>query len=209
MMNEVINHPLTESTNVEMDVAYDNLEEIVRDAKRHGCDSVINCAGLGAARICNDSTLKGGRGTLLHYTRSCPRREFYKQGLKHDACILTEEGKWGEQEPCYIIPRGNMLVIGGSYNELSCNELDEKHRLLRGDERQRLEKNAWTMGIDTVKAEPCGEWVGFRPTRGVVCLEVDNRFSSYGVKVVHSYGTGGSGWTVYSGVAKEAVNLLL
>lgn len=52
------------------------------------------------------------------------------------------------------------------------------------------------------------EWVGFRPYRPSARLEIDEVYSEQGVRVVHSFGYGGSGWTVFVGAAKEAVSLL-
>jgi D-amino-acid oxidase len=204
MLDEIKSNPLLEDLNIEMDKGYSSLEEMVEDAKILGCDSVVNCTGLGAGAICNDSNLFGGRGALLHYDRSCLRREYSGHDLKHDACILTEEGDWGTSvEPCYMIPRGDILVVGGSYKEQSHKQTIEN------DERKRLEKNAWTLGVDTDKVESTNEWVGWRPCRSVVRAEVENSIDTANIKVVHSYGVGGSGWTVFSGLAKEAVRLLL
>ena len=66
------------------------------------------------------------------------------------------------------------------------------------------------MGIDIEKCKIDGEWTGFRPFRQTVRCEIEtNEAYSNGVKVVHSYGYGGSGWTVYVGAAKECANLVL
>jgi hypothetical protein len=51
--------------------------------------------------------------------------------------------------------------------------------------------------------------VGFRPYRPTARLGVDEKLSSLsGVTVVHSYGYGGSGWTVFVGVASDNIHLL-
>lgn len=206
MLEEIKAHPLMqENSKIDMNTKYTSLEEIVNDAKDLGCDGVANCTGLGAARLCDDSSMFGGRGALLHYDRSCLRREYNGEGLerKHDACVLTEEGSWGtSNEPCYLIVRGDVLVVGGSYKEG-----DEKDTICN-EERKRLEQNAWTMGIDTKNAKSKGEWIGWRPCRPSVCVKADNSIDS-SVRIVHSYGVGGSGWTVFTGIAKETVSLLL
>ena len=52
--------------------------------------------------------------------------------------------------------------------------------------------------------------MGFRPViRSSARLEIDKGLSTNGLKVVHSYGYGGSGWTVLIGAAIEAVSLIL
>ena len=122
----------------------------------------------------------------------------------NDACILTEEGEWGtSQEPCYMIPRGNVLVVGGS-----CKENNMEKDILE-DERSRLEKNAWNLGIDTSKVAPVDSWVGWRPIRPQMRVEVDTDLSTNGMTFVHSYGAGGSGWTTFTGIARENVKLAL
>jgi len=192
--------------NVETGMEYESLEEIVDDAKGLGCDAVVNCTGLGAKELCNDQELVGARGILLHYNRQdCVRREdiaFREDGK--DTNILVEDGPWGSEEmPCYMITRGNTVAVGGSYLE------GDTERDIRDDERVKLLENARLMGIDTERTSPVGDWTGFRPFRPMSRLEVDTKFSNEGIQMVHSYGYGGSGWTVYVGCAKEATRLLL
>ncbi|CAJ1940098.1 unnamed protein product [Cylindrotheca closterium] len=192
--------------NVETGMEYESLEEIVDDAKSLGCDAVVNCTGLGARKLCNDQEMVGARGILLQYDRQdCVRTEdiaFREDGK--DTNIMVEEGPWGSEEmPCYMITRGNTVVVGGSYLE------GDTEQDIRDHERLRLLENARLMGIDTEKSSPVGEWTGFRPFRPTSRLEVDAKFSNEDMQIVHSYGYGGSGWTVYVGAAKEAARLLL
>ena len=206
MMEEIQNHPLMDENSIDMDTTYQSLPAMVNDAKDLGCDAVVNCTGLGAAKLCGDSTLFGGRGALLHYDRSCERVNNCNidgRTLEQDTCILTEEGDWGTStEPCYLIPRGNVLVVGGSYQER------DEGKVIGDDERKRLRGNAWKMGINTEIADTVNEWIGWRPCRPNVRVEVDSTSKDSAIRVVHSYGVGGSGWTVFSGVAKETVRLL-
>ena len=204
MLERVKAHPLMKETDIDTNVNYTSLEEIINHAKTLDCDAVINCTGLGAASICNDARTIGGRGELLHYDRQCMRRQGFLKEKDHDACILTEEGEWGtSNEPCYMIPRGKTLVVGGSYKE---NNLSS---ILEDNEQIRLKKNAWTLGIDTSTVDPVASWIGWRPCRPEMRVEVDQDFCSDKVAVIHSYGAGGSGWTTFSGVAKENVRLAL
>lgn len=70
-------------------------------------------------------------------------------------------------------------------------------------------ENAELLGIDTSKSSAVNEWAGFRPVRQTVRMEVDEKLSPESqLRIVHSYGYGGSGWTTYVGAAKEAVELL-
>merc|ERR1712025_906319 len=102
-----------------------------------------------------------------------------------------------------MIPRGDVIVIGGSYL------LGDVEDGIRVNEHAKLEQNAHLLGIDTKLAKPVAEWTGFRPYRPGVRLEVDSQFGlNEGIKVVHNYGHGGSGWTVYVGAGKEVARLL-
>jgi D-amino-acid oxidase len=203
MLDEIQAHPLTVDVNVEMD-PYQSVEEMVKDANENGCDGLVNCTGFGSAKLCKDEALIGGRGILLHYERGCART-IGDAGMVNDAAVLTEDGPWGTPaDPVYIIPRGDVFVVGGTcYEGNTDTDLSEK-------ERKRLMENAALMGIDTSASAPVNEWAGFRPLRETVRMEIDQELSSAsGVRVLHSYGHGGSGWTTFVGVAKDATKLLL
>ena len=197
--------------NVDTGLYYQSIQQMVNDAAELGCDAVINCTGLGSSKLCNDDNLVGARGILLHYDRqSCIRRdeinEHREHGqMVHDACVLTEDQPWGsESHPCYMIARGDTIVVGGSYLE------GDPGVSIRPEERAKLLNNARWLGIDTNITQPSGEWVGYRPYRPISRLEEDPEHGqSEGVRVIHSYGYGGSGWTVFTGVAREAAELVL
>lgn len=201
MLDEVLSHPLTHDVNVEMDQGgYLSLEDIVDDARALGCDAVFNCTGMGSSKLCKDESLVPGRGILLHYDRNCARHGLDEATMKYDTAILTEDGPWGSPtDPLYIIPRGDVFVVGGSYHE------GDTGAAITAAEKKRLVENATLMGINTSLSSPVHEWVGFRPARQTIRME---KQSMHGVQVVHSYGHGGSGWTAYVGVAKNSVALL-
>ena len=209
LLQQVSDHPNTVSVNVETGREYESVQQLQDRAAELGCDTVVNCTGLGANRICQDDQLVGARGILLHFDRSaCVRRpsvveSSYGNNI-HDA-VITTETIWGSDTmPCYLIPRGDTIVVGGSYLE------GDTELSIRENERERLLQNATNMGVDIEKCKIDGEWTGFRPFRQTVRCEIEtNEAYSNGVKVVHSYGYGGSGWTVYVGAAKECANLVL
>jgi len=202
MLKEIQEHPLAIDVDVDIE-GYESMKEMVEDATANGCDAVVNCTGLGSSKLCDDDSLIGGRGILLNYERGCARK-LADESMTHDAAILTEDGPWGSStNPAYIIPRGDVFVVGGTYYE------GGKEATLKDDEREQLVQNASILGIDTTVASPVGEWAGFRPVRKTVRMEIDEELSvQSGVKVLHSYGHGGSGWTVYAGVAKDSVKML-
>jgi D-amino-acid oxidase len=191
---------------VETGVEYESVEALVDEAKLLDCTGgVINCTGLGAKRLLPDDPLVAARGILHHYDRKTCVRRSNVDGV-NDATILTEDAPWGSEErPCYLIVRGDTIVVGGSYLE------GDLEPTIRDEERQQLLQNAELLGIDTQQSKPIGEWTGFRPYRPTSRCELDAQYNGVDneVRLVHSYGYGGSGWTVYVGCAKEATELIL
>jgi D-amino-acid oxidase len=190
----------------------ESIEHMVDTAKILGCTAVINCTGLGAAQIAgcqsSDDDLTGARGILLQYDRtSCVRRSQVDRSGKQrkDTLIMIDEGPWGSDTmPSYLIPRGDQIVVGGSYLP------GDTESSIRLEERKRLLSNAHRLGIDVNQCAPHGEWTGFRPKRsaGVRC-EADPTYADGPVKVLHNYGHGGSGWTINVGAAKDCLDILL
>mmetsp|Transcript_12851 Transcript_12851/g.18496 ORF Transcript_12851/g.18496 Transcript_12851/m.18496 type:complete len:225 (-) Transcript_12851:894-1568(-) len=212
LLEQVTNHANVQDVNVETGHEYKSIQEMVQDAKSMGCDGVVNCTGLASSKLNNDSDLVGARGILLLFDRTTTKRTFKGPNeaegegvLLHDAAIFADQPPWGsDAEPCYLIPRGDKLVVGGSYLE------GDTHGEIRPTERARLLKYAETVGIDTTATPPVGEWVGFRPYRATCKCELDpNAGKNEGISVVHSYGHGGSGWTVHVGVAKDVADILV
>mmetsp|Transcript_23700 Transcript_23700/g.36603 ORF Transcript_23700/g.36603 Transcript_23700/m.36603 type:complete len:393 (+) Transcript_23700:149-1327(+) len=212
MLQEIESYEIAD-IDVETNHEYQSVEEMVEDAKNFNCNSVVNCAGLGARNICSDDAknMVGARGIILHFDRkNCIRRTMSPEEeylFQNDASISVGEGLWGsETEPAYVIPRGDILVVGGSFLK------DDSTSEISPEERERLLWNANNLaGIDVTKSKPIGEWTGFRPYReaGIRC-EVDQVYTGVtsDMKVVHNYGHGGSGWTTYVGAAKEVAQLL-
>ena len=206
MLQEIKMHKHANFIDVETNKYFKTMNEIVTEARALGCDGVVNCTGLGSRALCLDEALVGARGVLLHYDRYNPSlwREASKDDthLKDSAVTIEEKPYGSETTPCYMIPRGDKLVVGGTYL------VGDEEECVRESEREMLLKNAQTLGIDTANNDPVGEWVGFRPYRSSVRLEIDNDLTQSGMRVVHNYGFGGSGWTVYVGAAKEAASLI-
>jgi D-amino-acid oxidase len=208
MLEEVKRHANAD-VDVETGDYYESIEHVLETARSLGCNRVLNATGLGAGALCRDDQMVGARGILLHYDRKSCVRTMDIQATEHgemvnDAVVIAEEGTWGSSEmPSYIIPRGNILVVGGSYLE------GDAEPTIRPHEEARLLENARHLGIDTTQSHPISSWTGFRPYRRTSRLEIDTQHSTDDLRLVHSYGYGGSGWTVYTGCAKDATDLLL
>jgi len=67
------------------------------------------------------------------------------------------------------------------------------------------------MGIDTNACKPKRKWVVFRLYKQNLRCEIDNyaKKECDGIRLVHCYGTCGSGWTMYLDMAKEVTRLVL
>ena len=196
------------NVDVETGMVYESVDHMIDTARELDCNAVVNCTGLGSQHVLSDSELVGARGILHYYDReNCPRRPEISQMLRHDAIIMTEDAPWGtDTMPCYMIPRGKDIAVGGSYIE------HDTETEVREHETKRLLSNAALLGIDIEKTKPKSTWTGFRPFRSKIRCELDQAIASQpqrAVKVVHNYGFGGSGWTINVGAAKECTRILL
>eukprot|EP00934_Nitzschia_sp_Nitz4_P004003 Nitzschia sp. Nitz4//scaffold364_size14896//8962//10095//NITZ4_008910-RA/size14896-processed-gene-0.10-mRNA-1//1//CDS//3329549276//3993//frame0 len=208
MLQEVQEHPDSD-VNVETNEYYESIDHVLDEARSLGCNKVLNATGLGSKALCDDPDIFPARGVLLNYDRTtCTRQESVHQSehgeMLNDAAIFAELPPWGTNEhPAYMIPRSDVIVVGGTYLE------HDTEPQLRPEEREQLYRNAKNLGVDTDKVQPMKEWTGFRPYRTSTRLEIDSEKSADDIRLVHSYGMGGSGWTVFAGTAKDATDLLL
>jgi len=189
MLDEMLKDLKDEDLDVETGHYLQSIDEMKDLAVDLKCDAAINCSGLGAAKLRGDFSLTGARGILHHYDRStCPQ----------EALLMVDEAPIGSQEfPVYLIPRGDIVVVGGSYLP------EDTESAIRDEENIMLLNNAKTLGIDTSVHQPVGHWTGFRPKRPSVCCDLDIHD---GFPVAHNYGHGGSGWTINVGAARHCVD---
>ena len=212
MLFQIRNHPLMKQQNnsepwiqIDTGYSYHSIEDMALHAQQLDCNLVMNCTGLGSWNICKDSSIQGGRGILLHYDRrKCHRRVGHEQP-NQDVAIFVQDLPWAtSNEACYLIPRGDVLLVGGSF-DLMEPQMEEEKRM-ESKEKQRLLQNAKRMGVDSTLSDPIDEWIGYRPWRPTVRVEVEY---VQGIPLIHNYGHGGSGWTVYVGAVQEAVSLAI
>ena len=175
MLQAMIKELTTSTTTTDLDfdtgIYYDSTHDLYEAAHTLDCDTIVNCTGYGAAALCNDSELIGGRGILHLYDRkTCQRRRETKnaeeeaedRSVLEDWCIFIDEGPWATPEqPIYMIIRGDKIIIGGT------NLTGDHCPTIRDAERTQLRQNAHLLGIDTAVSKPIAEWVGFRPYRYV------------------------------------------
>ena len=215
------------------------------------CAALVNCSGLGSHGLCGDADVVAGRGGVAHFSR---RRlppppgdssSSSSSSISSSSSSLTGPPAWktvvisetapfgSGDKPAYVIPRGSVYVVGGSFWEIPLplpprNEGQGEGPVVDIDEVElaRLRRNALALGAlqdggnnRSSKAPSLesalgpsrmlGTWVGMRPvrTRGVR-VEVESSDGDMGIPVVHNYGHGGSGWTICVGTALSACDLV-
>ena len=143
---DVPSSPTDETTDM-----FESINEMIEMAAAKNCDAVVNCTGLASRKLCHDDQMLGARGILLHYDReTVERRQSFVTGRDsdqantNDAAIMAEHAPWGSDSmPCYLVPRGSTILVGGSYLEQDARET------ISDEERVRLFQNSFNLGIDT------------------------------------------------------------
>lgn len=150
-----------------------------------GDEPVINCCGLGARTLCEDTALHPIRGQLVHVDNP---------GLEH---VLLDEHDGGGI--AYAVPRGDHVVLGGT-----AIEHDEDLRV-RPAEADAIVQRCAELDPRLRSAARQATVVGLRPGRHDVRLEHE---AAGGRVVIHNYGHGGAGVTLSWGCAHEVRRLL-
>ena len=146
-------------------------------------DVVINCTGLGAYSMVNDTTMFPIRGVVVR--------------LK--APHIKSIWFFGDS---YIIPNCTNVVVGGSADRGVWD------LTVTSQEQEMIVDKASALFPSLRSAEVEGVWCGLRPGRNEVRLEMKRMIdgSGTGMPVVHCYGHGGCGVTLSWGCALEVLN---
>ena len=164
---------------IAVNVHFNKLEDIDRKF-----DLVINCAGIGARELMQDTDLEPHRGQVA----VVPKIENLSCAIVCDDAPLM-----------YAIPRTNDCVFGGT------NDLSSALAADPATTNQIVAECSRVLRID--KPNVLAERVGLRPFRksGV---RVERDCLSDGRAVIHNYGHGGSGFTLSWGCAREVLDLV-
>jgi len=150
-----------------------------------GCnyDVIVNCTGLGSVHLMQDQKCYPIRGQI--YRVKAPF-------VKH--FVVTDNH--------YVLLNEDRVILGGTHQN--------------NDWRTEVDKsdsdNIFTGCVKLVPAlKHCTvieQVVGLRPGRSEVRLESENQLiNNQAVSVIHCYGHGGSGLTLFYGCAREASSL--
>lgn len=146
---------------------------------------VVNCTGLGAAALMNDSEMSPVCGQVVRVSNP---------GLT--ACIADDEGPL---RVSYIIPRTHDCILGGTAVKGLWNLEPDP------EVTDTILRNCRILEPRLREAEVLEVKVGLRPGRTAVRLESAPTESGGGL--IHNYGHGGAGFTLCWGCADEVLAL--
>lgn len=160
----------------------ESLDEIASDY-----DVIINCTGLGAKQLIGDQLVHPIRGHIFRV-----RAPWLKS-------ILIDESEEGN----YIIPNQDSVVLGGTHDK------DQWDLEPRKEDAQFILNGCTYLFPSLEKAEVVYEWIGLRPGRQTLRVEKEEKtIQGRRLVVIHDYGHGGSGLTLFYGCALKVADLL-
>jgi len=162
-----------------------NLTELYDDY-----DIVINCTGLGAAALCNDTEVYPIKGQTIRVTAPW---------LKHFTVADADE-----ENLAYILPGANNVVLGGTLDRGNWDKTPSVQT------RERIWRDCMKLEPSLKHAVRQYDWAGLRPARTSIRVEREHvKHKDRNITVVHNYGHGGCGVCLHWGCAGEAVQLAI
>ena len=173
----------------------------------HAC-AIVNATGLQAMELAGDQTVFPLRGALIRVVNDGKRFPRVTQAL----CVTHDESKPEEETIVFIVPRNdNVLILGGIAQP---NEWDLDLTLTSPEIKRIRERcNKFVPGLENAEMDPDAPLVqGLRPlTTNNVRVARESRVRKNGriaSKIVHSYGHGGSGFTLSFGCAADVLAMV-
>jgi len=140
---------------------------------------VVNCTGVHAGKLTGDEKIKPLRGQVMRVKAPWIR-------------TVTLDDK---DDGNYVIANQESVVVGGTHQD---NDWDYGPRK---EDEQFIRDGGKCIEPSLARATKLRDWVGMRPGRESVRLERVGR-------IVHNYGHGGSGITIFQGCAVDAAELV-
>lgn len=174
----------------------------------YGACAIVNATGLQAKELAGDPTVFPLRGALVRVVNDGKKFPKVTQAL----CVTHDETRPGEDTMVFIVPRNdNVLILGGIAQPDVWNlDLTLSSPEMKGI---RARCNAFVPGLENAEIDPELPVVqGLRPlTKLNVRVARESRMRSGDLtrsKIVHSYGHGGSGFTLSFGCAADVLALV-
>lgn len=145
-------------------------------------DVIVNCSGLGSRELVNDQEVYPVRGQAILVDAPW---------VKHS--ITAEVG----EDVTYVYPRSKGVVLGGTA------QVGDWSKDNNFADREGIMARCSQYVPSLAQAKVIDEWVGLRPGRKQVRLEVE--YSMDKAAVVHNYGHTGQGLVFSIGCAKDSV----
>ena len=144
-------------------------------------DIVVNCTGVEASKLVNDQRTRPIRGQVYRV---------HAPWIKH----AVMAGKH------YIIPNSDAVVLGGT------SGYGDWNRKVDPKDSEDIMNGCCKLYPSLRSAKIIKEWVGLRPGRDEVRLERELLTrSGKDLHVIHNYGHGGCGVTLFWGCAQEVL----
>ncbi len=150
------------------------------------CNLVINCTGIGASNLCQDQSLRPMSGQLV--------QAIIKDNL--DTVLFIDEPG---TEKTYIIPHADgKVILGGT------KFLDDWNTEPDYDTSAKILQRCTKLEPRLQGAQIIGSTRALRPWRPALRLAAET--SDKGT-IIHNYGHGGSGYSLFWGCANEVLKL--
>ncbi|VDM25879.1 unnamed protein product [Toxocara canis] len=154
-------------------------------------DIIVNCSALGSKVLFDDRSIYPIRGQVVR-VKSSTIKHFFMFGTDYYTIVKSS-----------LHFSGDRVILGGTH------ENDDWDRAVRSDVAKRIWQGCQNLIPQLKNAKLEGHAVGLRPARPTIRLEL-NTFKVHGkeVPVVHNYGHGGSGITLFYGCCLEVASLV-
>jgi glycine/D-amino acid oxidase-like deaminating enzyme len=193
---------------------------------RFRADAIVNATGLGSYDLARDATVSPLRGALIRVLNDGSKFPKIEEAL---AVSHDERNGAGAEDMIFIVPRNDKtLILGGNFVfvfALYSRTHDVCEGLVQPDiysldltlqspeiVRMRERCNKFVPGLENAEYDPVPLVQGLRPFRGAnVRVEREMRLKRDGSlsRIIHSYGQGGSGFTLSFGCASDVLNFVL
>ncbi|KAF9487870.1 nucleotide-binding domain-containing protein [Pleurotus eryngii] len=188
-------------------ISGDLLAQEDRLLAKYNATAIINCTGLSGYETAADKTVLPLRGALIRVINDGKKFPKVTEAL----CVSHDDTHGDEAEDIvFIVPRNDRTLILGGLAQPHVHTLD---LTINSPEivRMRERCNAFVPGLENAELDPDPFVQGLRPFRDDnVRVEREQRLRPDGSisHIIHSYGQGGSGFTLSFGCAADVVGLL-